>query len=102
MANVKVGLYVRLHAKPGKESELQQLLTSAVALANQEAGTTVWFAIKYDKATFAIFDAFPDESGRRAHLAGAVAEQLKARAPELFSRAPAIDQADVIAAKLPH
>jgi quinol monooxygenase YgiN len=101
MANVKVGLYVRLHAKPGKEAELQQLLTGAVALANQEAGTTVWFAMKYDKSTFAIFDAFGDEAGRKAHLGGEIAKALMAKAPELLAQPPNIEQVDVLASKIP-
>jgi len=101
MANVKVGLYVRLHAKPGKEAELQQLLTGALALANREAGTTVWFAIKYDNATFAIFDAFGDESGRKAHLGGDIAKALMAKAPELMAQPPNIEQVEVMAAKIP-
>jgi len=51
--------------------------------------------------TFGIFDAFPDEAGRQAHLAGQVAAQLMARAGKLFAQPPAIEQIDVLAAKLP-
>ena len=35
------------------------------------------------------------------HLAGRVADALMARAPELFSTPPSIEQIDVLAAKLP-
>jgi quinol monooxygenase YgiN len=99
---VTEALFVRLEAKPGKEEAVATFLADALPAVQAEDGTEAWFAIRLGPSTFAIFDAFPDESGRQAHLAGAVARQLKARAPELFSRAPAIDQADVIAAKLPH
>jgi quinol monooxygenase YgiN len=51
-------------------------------------------------STFGIFDAFPDEAGRRAHLSGKVAAALMANAAELFSKPPAIEQIDVLAAKL--
>jgi quinol monooxygenase YgiN len=50
---------------------------------------------------FGIFDAFPDESGRQAHLSGKVAAALMARAPELFAQPPVIEKADILAVKLP-
>lgn len=49
----------------------------------------------------AIFDAFPDDSGRQAHLSGRVAEALMAQAADLFAEPPEIKKADVIAAKMP-
>jgi hypothetical protein len=52
-------------------------------------------------STFGIFDAFPDDSGRDAHLNGRVAEALMGRADELFSQPPSIERVDVIAEKLP-
>jgi quinol monooxygenase YgiN len=97
---VKVGLFAKLHAKPGKEAALQSMLEGALALANQEAGTTVWFALKFDAATFGIFDAFASEEGRQAHLTGQIAAALMAKAPELLSEAPKIEMVDVLAAKL--
>ncbi|HTN54328.1 MAG TPA: antibiotic biosynthesis monooxygenase [Anaeromyxobacter sp.] len=99
---VTEALFVRMEAKPGKEEAVSRFLADALPAVQAERGTEAWFAIRLGPSTFAIFDAFPDESGRQAHLTGAVAKALKARAPELFSEAPAIDQADVIAAKLPH
>ncbi len=51
--------------------------------------------------TFGIFDAFPDDAGRDAHLAGRVAEALMAKAPDLLAEPPAIEKVDVLAAKLP-
>jgi len=37
-------------------------------------------------STFGIFDAFPDESGRQAHLSGQVAAELMKKASELLVR----------------
>ena len=54
-----------------------------------------------DGSSFAIVDAFPDEAGRQAHLAGAVAAALTERAGELLATPPEIQQVDVLAAKLP-
>lgn len=97
---VKVALLARLQAKPGKEAEVAQLLTSALPLANAESATAVWFALKLGPSTFGIFDAFADDAGRQAHLAGQIAAALMAKAPELLAQPPTIEPADVLAAKL--
>jgi quinol monooxygenase YgiN len=97
---VHKALLARLEAKPGKETAVQDLLVGAVALANQEARTTVWFALKLGPSTFGVFDAFADEDGRQAHLNGPIARALMANAPDLLSKAPQIDPVDVLAAKL--
>jgi len=98
---VTVGLYVPLKAKPGKEAEVEAFLKAGLALVNEEPDTTAWFAIRLGQSDFAIVDFFPDDSGRQAHLTGKVAEALMAQADDLFAEAPNIQQADVIAAKLP-
>jgi quinol monooxygenase YgiN len=95
---VKVGLFVRLEAAQGKEGELEQFLTSAQSLVEQEDGTTVWYAVKFGASTFGIFDAFEAEDGRQAHLSGAVAQALGEH-PELFASPPEIEQVDVLASK---
>lgn len=102
MANtVTVGLLVRLEAKPGKEADVESFLRGSLALVQQEPATTTWYAIRLGPSTFGIFDTFPDDAGRQAHLSGRVAEALIARASELFAQPPAIEQADILAAKLP-
>ena len=98
---VRVGLYVQLDARPGKETELQKFLEGGLPLANEEPATTAWFALKLGPSTFAIFDAFPDEGGRQAHLTGKIAAALMERAPELLAKPPNIQKLDVLAAKLP-
>ncbi|WP_309683876.1 antibiotic biosynthesis monooxygenase [Polaromonas sp.] len=98
---VRVALAVRLEAKPGKEAEVAAFLESALPLANQEASTPVWFALKFGPSSFGIFDAFADDTGRQAHLGGQIAAALMAKAPELLAQAPVIEQVDVLAAKLP-
>ena len=99
---VKVALLVRLQAKPGKEADVVRFLEQGLALANAETTTPVWFALRLGPSTFGIFDAFADEAGRKAHLAGPIAAALMANADELFAVPPQIDQVDVLAAKLPH
>jgi len=99
---VHVALLARLEAKPGKEDEVAALLKSALPLANAEPATTVWFALKLGPTTFGIFDAFPDDAGRQAHLAGQIAAALMAKAPELLAQPPTIERVDILAAKLSH
>jgi quinol monooxygenase YgiN len=98
---VRAALYVHLEAKPGKESDVEQFLRSGLPLVQEEPATAAWFGIRMGPSTFGIFDAFPDESGRQAHLQGKVAQALMARASELFAKPPGIEKLDVIAAKLP-
>jgi quinol monooxygenase YgiN len=98
---VNVALFVRLEAKPGKELEVEQFLRAGLPLVQEEAATTAWFALRMGPSSFGIFDAFPDEAGREAHLLGRVAKALTAQASELFAQPPKIDKIDVIAAKLP-
>lgn len=98
---VTVGLLVRLVAKPGMEKEVERFLESGVELVRREPATTAWFALRLGPSTFGIFDVFPDEEGRRAHLAGRVAAALEAGATELLTWPPDIEQVDVLAAKLP-
>ena len=99
---VRVALFVRLKAKPGKEADVARFLESGLALANQETTTPIWFALRLGPATFGIFDAFADDAGRKAHLAGPIAAALMAKAPELLAEPPQIEQVDVLGVKIPH
>jgi quinol monooxygenase YgiN len=99
---VKVGLLARLVAKPGKEEEVGAFLASALPLAQSETATIVWFAIRISKNEFGIFDAFPDEAGRKAHLNGPIAAALLAKAGALLAEPPKIEPVDLLAAKLAH
>ena len=98
---VKLALRATLVAKPDKGAAVEAFLKSALPLAMREAGTTLWFALKITPSTFGIFDAFADEAGRDAHLAGPIAAALMAQASELLAHAPVIEKIDVLAVKLP-
>jgi quinol monooxygenase YgiN len=95
------GLLVRLEAKAGREMDVENLLREALDLVDEEPGTLVWYGARLGPSTFAIFDAFPDDEARQAHLSGKVASALKERGPELFAQDPVIEPFDVLAAKLP-
>lgn len=94
-------LFVRLEAKPGKEEEVASFLMQGLQLANQETTTPLWLALRLGPTSFAISDAFYDEAGRQAHLAGPIAKALMAQAPLLLASPPVIERADVLGAKLP-
>ena len=95
----KLALLARMEAKPGKEQELEAFLKSALPLAQAEAETTTWYALKLGPATFGIFDTFAAESGRQAHLDGPIAEALMSKAEELLSEPPRIEKVELLAVK---
>jgi protease I len=96
-----VALFVRIEAKPGREADVEDLLRSGLSLVEDEPGTTSWFGMRLDDNTFGIFDTFPDDSGRQAHLSGRVAQALQQQGGDLFARPPTIERADVLASKMP-
>ena len=98
---VKVALLVRLEAKSGKEGEVESFLKGGLDIVQGEPATTTWYALKLGPSTFGIFDTFPDDAGRQAHLTGRVAAALMAKAGDLLSQPPTIEKVDILAAKLP-
>jgi quinol monooxygenase YgiN len=96
---VKLALLVRLEAKPGKEKELGDFLAGALPMAQNEPGTIHWFALRIGLSTYGIFDTFGKEEDRQAHLNGPIAAALVARAGELLSAPPVIEQVELLAAK---
>jgi quinol monooxygenase YgiN len=99
---VTVALFVQLQAKPAKEAEVEKFLTDGLAIVEDEPATTAWFALRLGPSTFGIFDAFPNEAGRQAHLSGRVAAALMSKeTAELLATPPTIEKIDVLAAKLP-
>lgn len=101
MDNVTTALFVRLEAKPGREYDVERFLRSGRVLVDDEPDTIAWFGIRLGPSTFGIFDAFPGEEGRQAHLAGKVAAGLRKVAGDLFAEPPSIQKADILASKLP-
>lgn len=76
------GLLVRLEARSGKEADVEAFLRSALPLVQREAGTTAWFAVRFGRGEYGIFDVFPDDESRDAHLGGPVAKGLEQRGDE--------------------
>jgi quinol monooxygenase YgiN len=97
----RVAIWAVVESKPGKENEVEAFLKSAQPLAEREPETTTWYAVRISPTTFGIFDTFPDERGRVAHLTGEIAKALMAKAPELFVREPEIHRLSILASKAP-
>jgi quinol monooxygenase YgiN len=98
---MKVGLMVRIVAKPEHADEVEAMLRAALELAEQEQGTAAWFAFRENATTFGVFDTFEDEEGRQAHLTGPIAAALGEAAKTKLSVPPVITPVDVLAAKVP-
>jgi hypothetical protein len=101
MENVTVGVLELMEAKPGREAALERLLRWAEEEVEKESATTAWFAFRFGPSTYGIFDVFPDDPGRRAHLQGRVATTLRQQAPELLVRPLESQPVEVVASKLP-
>jgi quinol monooxygenase YgiN len=95
----KYALLGLVQAKPGKEAQVEAFLKSAVQLAEAEPGTVAWYAVKMGGGRFGIFDTFPDEAGRDAHLNGEIAKALMANAKDLLVSDPQIDKLEIIGQK---
>jgi hypothetical protein len=94
-------LLVRLEARHGMDAAVEDFLVSARRYVTQEPGTRAWFAVRFGRSEYGIFDAFDDDAGRNAHLDGQVAAALRSQGNELFARAPVIERVEVLADKLP-
>ena len=90
-------LFAQLRARPGKETAVEEFLVSARALVLLEIGTITWYAVKFDSSLYGIFDTFPNQENRDAHLNGQTAELLFAKAEELFAEPPVIQMLDILA-----
>jgi quinol monooxygenase YgiN len=97
---LKLSLFVRVEAKPGKEKAVAEFLQQGLEMANREQTTPVWFALKLGPTSFAIFDAFESEADRQAHLNGPIAAALMQNAPTLLASPPSIERVEVLGAKL--
>src|SRR5262249_23922078 len=53
-STVTMGLFVRLVAKEGKERAVEDFLRSGLEIVQAEPGTIQWYAVRFDRRTFAI------------------------------------------------
>lgn len=96
---MKIGLLVRIEAKPEHADEVAAMLRGAQELAEQEQGTAAWFSFRENDTTFGVFDTFDDEQGRQAHLNGQIAAALGEAAKTKLSAPPVITPIDLLGVK---
>jgi len=96
---VTKAIWVMLKAKPGKEQEVEEFLAQGASLAESEDQTITWYGVKIMPGMYGVFDTFKDEAGRDAHLNGAIAKALMAKAPDLFDNEIKIERMDILASK---
>jgi len=96
---IKHALFARLEAKPGKEADVAAFLQQGLQMANQEATTPIWFALRLGPTTFGVFDAFYDQTGVQNHLTGPIAKALMGPALELLTAPATIERIEVLAMK---
>jgi quinol monooxygenase YgiN len=94
------GLLLTFRSKAGHESDVEQFLRDAQPLVVDEPKTTAWFATRTEDGEYGIFDVFPDNGGRFAHLAGHVPRELAKHALTLLGSMPEMEMLSVEAEKL--
>ena len=100
MSHSSLAILALIEAKPEKAAAVANLLTNALALANEEEQTLAWYGVQISATSFAIFDTFANDAGRQAHLNGKIAEALLSQADELLIKGPDIMMANILGAKV--
>ena len=99
VARATVGLYVPIETRLGQGRDFGEFLLEAKTLADAEAGTLAWYALRMGPNSFAIIDFFEGEAGRTAHLQGAVAAGLQRQVGRYLDAMPEIRRLEVLASK---
>lgn len=98
-STLSCGLAVRLEAKPGKEEEVAALLRQGLEMVRQEDINPLWIAVRLGPTTFGIFDAFPNDTQRQAHLDGPIAQAVIG-AGDLLAKPLTLEPFEVIGGKI--
>jgi hypothetical protein len=93
--------YIEIEARPGKESDVVQMLHDILSCVEHEPATGPWFAVRHSKAKFAIFEAFPDIAGRQAHVDGGGGDIFRdvLRMNEILAQPAHVQKVDVLFSK---
>lgn len=93
--------FIQLEARPGQEDAVVQMLRDIRACVENEPATGPWFAVRFTKSKFAIFEAFPDLAGRQAHVDGGGGDIFRdvARLNAILADAAKVHRVDVVMSK---
>ena len=97
---VHKGLLLSFRARAGHEADVERFLRDALPMVEQEAGTVAWYAIQRSHGEYGIFDVFPDNAARFAHLTGHVPRELARHATRLIGGMPDMHMVDVVAERV--
>jgi quinol monooxygenase YgiN len=97
---VTKAVLLTIKPKQGNEAKVADFLKGALPLVMKEEKTLAWFALRMDDGDYGIFDVFPDNGGRFAHLTGQVPLELTKHAPSLLGGFPDMSLPEVLASKL--
>lgn len=95
----EIGAIAYLHAKAGREEEVEKFLKFVKSLIVKESGTTIFCAVKFGPERYAIFETFRNEEALNQHRTGKVMDLFFAKAKELFDPLPVADHFKVVAIK---
>jgi quinol monooxygenase YgiN len=98
---VSKGLMLTFAPKSGHERDAAQFLEGAQPLVEDEPKTIAWFALRLADGHYGIFDVFPDNQGRLAHMAGRVPREIVKNATNLLGSFPDMNLNNVLAYKDP-
>lgn len=92
---------IRIEAKPGKEQDVVRMLADIRECVETEPATGPWYAVQLSATSFAIYEAFPDISGRNAHVAGAGGDIFRdvERMNAILSEPAHVQKVDILFAK---
>ncbi len=94
-------LLARFESRADSDNDITQFLLSTPPMVQKEAATTAWFALRFGRGEYGIFEVFADEAGRVAHLRGPVASALIGESDYMLAGMPRLGQLDVLAHRLP-
>lgn len=98
---VSKALLLTFKPKNGHAQEVENFLRDAKANVLHEPRTSAWFALMMDDGDYGVFDLFPDNSARFAHLTGQVPRALARHSLSLMGGMPELHLLQVLAAKIP-
>jgi quinol monooxygenase YgiN len=99
-AHAHKGLLLTFRARAGHEADVERFLCDALPLVEEEPGTIAWYAIQRAHGGYGIFDVFPDNGARFAHLTGHVPRELAKHATHLLGGMPEMHMLDVVAERV--
>lgn len=93
--------FIQIEARPGQEDAVVQMLRDIRACVEEEPATGPWFAVRFSRTSFAIFEAFPDLAGRQAHVEGGGGDIFRdhERMNAILANAAKVHRVDVLMSK---